>query len=87
VGFWECDEQQLEDGGGQTKGKRGKVDFVEALPSEISLHILSFVPRSEVGASLPLVSRRWKRYPGIHTRAHTRMRGHSIAYPMWAGVC
>jgi hypothetical protein len=68
VGFWECDEQQLDDSQvGQT------VDFVEALPSEISLHILSFVPRSEVGASLPLVSRRWQRYPGSRTHTCTRM--------------
>jgi hypothetical protein len=33
------------------------VDFVDVLPAEVSLHILSFVPIADLGATLPLVSK------------------------------
>ncbi|ELR19746.1 Ras subfamily protein [Acanthamoeba castellanii str. Neff] len=40
----------------------GTVDFITALPPELSLHVLLFVPLSEVGCTLSLVSRAWKRF-------------------------
>ncbi|ELR15358.1 Fbox domain containing protein [Acanthamoeba castellanii str. Neff] len=39
----------------------GTVDFITALPPELSLHVLLFVPLSAVGCTLSLVSRAWKR--------------------------
>jgi hypothetical protein len=47
---------------GVLEGKhRRAIDFIQVLPSEISLHILSFLPSVEVGATLPLVSKKWQR--------------------------
>jgi hypothetical protein len=42
-------------------GTTGTVDFITALPPELSLHVLLFVPLSAVGCTLSLVSRAWKR--------------------------
>jgi hypothetical protein len=51
------------EGGGQRVLKRNKrrVDFIDVLPAEISLHILSFLAIADVGATLPLVSKTWQR--------------------------
>lgn len=37
------------------------VDFISALPEELALVVLSFLPLNTIGATLPLVSHRWKR--------------------------
>ncbi len=76
------DNEDLTADGKAVKVRRKRaVDFINVLPAEISLHILSFLPIADVGATLPRVNKAWKRYARTsltyerHTATHARVAG------------
>ncbi|ELR21036.1 Ras subfamily protein [Acanthamoeba castellanii str. Neff] len=56
------DNEDLTAGGKAARRTKRAVDFINVLPAEISLHILSFLPSADVGATLPRVSKAWQRF-------------------------
>jgi hypothetical protein len=59
----------------------GSVDFITALPPELALHVLSFVPLAEVGSTLSLVSQAWKRSVQTSGCLWVRRPSKATAYP------
>jgi hypothetical protein len=78
------DENLTADGKAVKVRRKRAVDFINVLPAEISLHILSFLPIADVGATLPRVNKAWKRYARAHAQ-HTRVSlGHTFSSCTWA---
>lgn len=73
------DNEDLTADGKAVKVRRKRaVDFINVLPAEISLHILSFLPIADVGATLPRVNKAWKRYARAHAQ-HTDQQNARVA--------